>query len=644
MLLTVSLTNTEYVFLRGKIYFMRKIIFFIVSVLNATIITAQIPNFQWGTLIAPDYFSAPFDIAYDSQKNVYVCGYFSGPSVDFDPGPGTFTLSAGANGRDVFITKMDSTGKFIWAKRMGGAGEDWGMAIYVDSLDNIYTAGTFQQNADFDPGPGTAMLSSPQSTTSVFVSKLDQNGDFVWARGVENVAFSTFDKDHQGNLVVVGSFIGTTDFDPGPGIFNLTSNGSTRSMYILKLNNSGNFVSALSSDNQTTQGYVVPYQLKVDNLGNRYIIGTCGGTLDFDPGPAVNTQTVIGNNAIYILKLDSSNNYQWARIFGGVNGYNEGMSLDVDKFGNVYATGHYAGAVDFDPGPGVYNLVTSGYSDAFILKLNKFGNLIWAKRTGGNGECQGTRVKLDRMGGVNVVGYFNLDCDFDPGPGLNMPSTPSISDADGYIMKLDSSGNFIWVGRIVGSSSDQCLNIAIDKRNNIYVVGTGGGRPWNNPNSITGMDLDPTGGVFPTRSLYDKTPFGIRIGACPSSVSAISGPTSLCSGVASTYSIVASTGATGYVWDISPGSSINSGQNTTSVGITFGNAPTHSIIVTPTNSCGSGNPGILTVSINPTPTLTVNSGSICSGETFTMNPSGAITYTYSSGSNTVSPAVALLIP
>lgn len=45
-----------------------------------------------------------------------------------------------------------------------------------------------------------------------------------------------------------------------------------------------------------------------------------------------------------------------------------------------------------------------------------------------------------------------------------------------------------------------------------------------------------------------------------------------------------------------------------------------------------------TITVHPTPTVSVNNGSICSGQVFTINPAGASTYTYSSGSQTVSPA------
>jgi hypothetical protein len=54
---------------------------------------------------------------------------------------------------------------------------------------------------------------------------------------------------------------------------------------------------------------------------------------------------------------------------------------------------------------------------------------------------------------------------------------------------------------------------------------------------------------------------------------------------------------------------------------------------------GCSNTAVSTVSVNSLPNVTVNSGAICSGQTFTMNPNGANTYTYSSGSSVVSPSV-----
>ena len=78
---------------------------------------------------------------------------------------------------------MHSNGNFVWAKSMGGTGFDQGLGISVDGSGNVHTTGNFQDTADFDPGPGTSNLTS-NGSSDVFVSKLDSNGNFVWAKSM----------------------------------------------------------------------------------------------------------------------------------------------------------------------------------------------------------------------------------------------------------------------------------------------------------------------------------------------------------------------------------------------------------------------------------------------------------------------------
>jgi hypothetical protein len=97
-------------------------------------------------------------IAVDSSGNVYTTGRFHG-TVDFDPGAGTKNLTS-AGSDDIFVSKLDSVGNFVWAISMGGSNSDQGRGISVDSSGNVYTTGAFQGTSDFDPGAGTANLTS----------------------------------------------------------------------------------------------------------------------------------------------------------------------------------------------------------------------------------------------------------------------------------------------------------------------------------------------------------------------------------------------------------------------------------------------------------------------------------------------------
>ena len=117
-------------------------------------------------------------MALDAAGNVYTTGQFSG-TIDADPGPGTFNLTAGGTS-DVLVSKLNSSGSFVWAADIlrGGPGSNGSSSgIAVDGSGNVYTTGYFRGTDDFDPGAGTSFLTStPDSTGNpsmdAFVSKL----------------------------------------------------------------------------------------------------------------------------------------------------------------------------------------------------------------------------------------------------------------------------------------------------------------------------------------------------------------------------------------------------------------------------------------------------------------------------------------
>src|SRR4051812_6579458 len=101
-----------------------------------TQLSAQSPTFEWATEAGASGNDFCNSIAVDAAGNVFATGGFYG-TVDFDPGPGVFNLtSAGAT--DIFISKSDSAGNLIWAKQLGGTGNDLGNLIKIDGKENIY--------------------------------------------------------------------------------------------------------------------------------------------------------------------------------------------------------------------------------------------------------------------------------------------------------------------------------------------------------------------------------------------------------------------------------------------------------------------------------------------------------------------------
>ena len=165
----------------------------------------------------------------------------------------------------------------------------------------------------------------------------------------------------------------------------------------------------------------------------------------------------------------SAQNYEWAKTMKGTR-YSAGWKIALDNQGSVYILGNFHDTIDFDPGPGIFNLISnSGSADIFIQKLDSNGNLIWAKRVGGNLADTPNSLTLDSWGNVYLAGGFQDTVDFDPGLGVS--NFVSNGSADAFILKLDGNGNFIWAKTFGASNSDHSRDIATDPVGNPYIVG-----------------------------------------------------------------------------------------------------------------------------------------------------------------------------
>ena len=283
--------------------------------------------------------------------------------------------------RKLFAETLESrrllTGDFEWAKGLSGVGNEAGNDIAVDASGNVYTTGHFDSTVDFNPGAGIFNLTS-FGNDDAYISKVDSAGNFVWAKKIGGSSFDTgwrIALDVDGNVYISGTFEGTADFDPGAAVYQLTSAGSW-DMFVLKLDVAGNFVWAKkmgSTDNDEA------YAITVDQSSNVYLTGYFNGTVDFDPSAGVSNLTTAGSYDIFVSKLDSAGNFVWAKSLGGTSA-ELGNDIAVDAIGNVYTTGFYFGTVDFAPGASVYSLTSMGERDVFVSALDSSGDFVWADR------------------------------------------------------------------------------------------------------------------------------------------------------------------------------------------------------------------------------------------------------------------------
>jgi hypothetical protein len=418
---------------------MKKVLLVILLAVNFIVVNCYAqPTMDWVKGFGGTGADVGTSIAVDSYDNVYSTGVFQG-IVDFDPGTATYNLSS-TGGYDVFVSKFDSAGNFIWAKAMGGSGDDWGNSIVADASGNVYITGSFDEEADFDPGVGTFVM-LPVGGKDLFVCKINSTGDFAWAKSIGATNWEesfSICIDTSANIYMTGYFNETVDFDPGTAIFNLYCANGNSDIFVLKLDSSGNFIWAKRNGSSSSREGA--YSIAVDDSNNIYTAGYTAITSSHD---------------IYITKQNSLGGFVWTKTIVG-NSDNDGRGITVDATGNVYITGYFWSQVDFDPGPGIFNLTSMG-TNVFILKLDAGGNFVWAKQMGGGSGSRPYSITKDEFNNIYTVGYFWGTADFDPNATTYYLTSAGLGDV--FISKLNSSGSFIWAKKTGGSATDESYSV-----------------------------------------------------------------------------------------------------------------------------------------------------------------------------------------
>lgn len=460
-------------------------------------------------------------ITTDRHSNIYTAGYFTG-TIDLDPGAGVYNVNT--NGlQDVFISKLNSSGNLIWAKRIGGIGNDMIYSMALDTSGSIYISGYFHNSMDADPGPGTFYLNSTSSySQDIFIIKLDTNASLLWAKSIGGNGYydslgNSYDAicssysiatDKQANVYFTGSYLGTIDFDPGIGV-HWSSSLSVPNIFISKLDATGNllWVKTMGENKQGDEAYSVV----TDTNGNCYINGVFADTLDIDPGPSVYQISSLAYNAAFIVKLNYNGEFCWVQTLSGTNPNDRAtaFSLSLDHLNNVYCTGIFKGECEYGNSLMSGNLISQGNYDVFLMKIDSYGTLQWAKSFGGSNADYCYSLHTDFNSGIFLGGSFKGSMDADPAtPVYNLVSySPNSSDL--FISAFSSTGDLIGACSMGGSGNDLVNAIFVDSMNQVVVAGYysntvdfDSGLAVNNLTAIGGVDafvlkLNYSGMVLP---------------------------------------------------------------------------------------------------------------------------------------------------
>jgi hypothetical protein len=402
-------------------------------------------GFGWAFNVGGPDQDAGISTATDAAGNVYVSGYFSG-TVDFDPGPGTSSLTGSPYG--TFVAKYRPDGTFQWARDLGPSNESSAVAVQGANVYVAFvgSAGDTEVTALDAPSgnslwPAPVQLASSGGSHHVGVAVGPSGDAYVAGTNASSEAFvARLHTDASGSPVTVwnqpagaaGSEGLAVAVDGAEHVYAAYSSGSAVS--VAKVD--------AASGNTTWAGSVGVSAgwgpgIAADGAGNVYVAG--GGSL-------------FQRSSFVVVKLAPAANgslqQSWIETISGTV---YASDLAVDGAGDVYTTGSFAGSVDFDPGSGKTILTSYQHGkgvDIFVSKLDTNGKFVWvADVVSGQHFNYGHAVAVDTSspGSPNVytTGGFRGTAYFGTTPGtypLTVNGGSSSGMQDVFVSKLTQPG------------------------------------------------------------------------------------------------------------------------------------------------------------------------------------------------------------
>ena len=370
------------------------------------------PQLVWATVFGGTQLDYSESILSDSNGNIFIVGETF--STDF-PVQDIGSFFKGINdgfSSELSISKFGFLDNLIWSTYYGGSGDEYSPSACLDHDGSIFITAS------------TASTDLPLQDAGTFFQDEHALGGYSF----EDLAILKF--DNFGNRIFV-TYYGGTDDD-----FSFSS----------FIDKDGNFF---------VTGYTYSHDFPLQDNGG-YYQGSIGGLLYTD---------------IFILKFDNSGNRLWATFYGGANS-DYGSAIKLDEFGNIFLVGSTQSSNFLTQDIGAYyQNVFTGSSDAFIIKFDNLGNLIWSTLYGGNEYDVASLLSIDSFNNIFVIGETQSADLPTQDAGTFFQEFYVGEDRDAFILKFDNLGNRLWA-TYFGGSYDEFANVAdisaVDKCGNLF--------------------------------------------------------------------------------------------------------------------------------------------------------------------------------
>ncbi|MEZ4938374.1 MAG: gliding motility-associated C-terminal domain-containing protein [Crocinitomicaceae bacterium] len=389
-----------------------------------------------------------YDVETDQFGNIYTTGYTTSQATF----GGSITINT--NGfSDIYVSKSDPSGNFLWVKVFGGSQADRGYDIELDDAGNIYITGYFQGTAQFD-----SFVLTSNGSQDVFVAKLNNQGDVIWVKnegGPEGDTGYGITVDGSGNVIATGQFKGNATI--GANTFNSALNPTTSlpefDIFVCKYDANGNDLwSIQGSAKYDDRGLAI----QTDANDNILVTGQFSDTLTI--AGSIHNNTIY--NAGMLIKLDPMGNEVWFKRMGAVQTLV--YDLEVDAQNNVFITGDFQGQLMILSASGTPSFLSGNYQYRFfVIKFNEAGEIVWMTEDDSDSEVSSKAIIMDVSGNLYVSGTFKCVMN-EYADELGEGYFNSVGYNDVFIAKFDPSGTREWMRQYGGPYDDYCSGIAIN--------------------------------------------------------------------------------------------------------------------------------------------------------------------------------------
>ncbi len=375
----------------------------------------------------------------DKFGNKYIAGGFYG-TISF----GSDTLRSNGD-EDIFFVKMNKANNFVWAKSAGGNSSDRAEGIAIDSAGNLYIAGYFSSNAEF----GATELTS-FGFNDIFVAKLDSNGNFQSAISAGSEMLDKVNSiavANNGNIYLTGIASENAIF----GSISLEG-VSEEDIYVAKLNNNLEWQWVVRAGGT---GWDSGNSITVDGNENLFVTGY------FDESASFGTINLngFGYDDIFVARVSNAGNWIWAKASGSAQLGEQGSGI-IYSNNAIYITGYYKNIATF----GSVSLVSKGFSDAFLARMDYNGNWTWAKSIGSTADDEGRALSIYN-GNIYLGGTFSASFNLGDSVFTNQ------GGKDILLLCYNNSGNLLWKQTAGMNYDDEIAGLCIDFESNVSLAG-----------------------------------------------------------------------------------------------------------------------------------------------------------------------------